>query len=398
MSKRWQYNTNNNEAEVLKIEKSFNVNKLVSQIMVNRGIYKKDAKVFLNPTRYDFHNSFEMPDMEKAVNRIIEAIDKKEKTIIYGDYDVDGITSTTVLKCFLEERGLHTDYYIPNRLNEGYGLNKLAIEKIAKEGYSLIITVDCGITAIEEVKLAKDFGIDTIITDHHEPAEGLPNDAIAIIDCKRKDNTYPFRELCGAGVAFKIIQAISQKMNLDEKEYLKFLDIVCIGTISEIVPLKDENRVITKLGLKLINCTKNIGLQALINSTGYKIIDSASVAFGLAPRINACGRMGDADTAIKLFLSKNIEEATTIVNKMQDYNLKRQSEELKIYEDALKQIEENNFDKEDAIILAGKNWHTGVIGIVSSKITEKYYRPSILIGYKENEEIGKGSRKKYTRI
>lgn len=398
MSKRWQYNTNKNDAEVLKIEQSLKVNRLISQIMVNRGIYENDARIFLNPTRYDFHNPFEMKDLEKAINRILHAIDKKEKTIIYGDYDVDGITSTTVLKCFLEERGLHTDYYIPNRLNEGYGLNKTAIEKIAKDGYSLIITVDCGITAIEEVKLAKDFGIDTIITDHHEPAEELPNDAIAIIDCKRKDNKYPFRELCGAGVAFKIIQAISQKMNLDEKEYLKFLDIVCIGTISDIVPLKDENRVITKLGLKLINCTKNIALQALINSTGYKIIDSASVAFGLAPRINACGRMGDADTAIKLFLSKNIEEANILVNKMQDYNLKRQSEELKIYEDALKQIEENNLDKEDAIILAGKNWHTGVIGIVSSKITEKYYRPSILIGYKENEEIGKGSRKKYTRI
>lgn len=398
MSKRWQYNTNKNYAEVLKIEQSLKVNRLISQIMVNRGIYENDARIFLKPTRYDFHNPFEMKDLEKAINRIMHAIDKKEKTIIYGDYDVDGITSTTVLKCFLEERGLHTDYYIPNRLNEGYGLNKLAIEKIAKDGYSLIITVDCGITAIEEVKLAKGLGIDTIITDHHEPAEELPNDAIAIIDCKRKDNKYPFRELCGAGVAFKIIQAISQKMNLDEKEYLKFLDIVCIGTISDIVPLKDENRVITKLGLKLINCTKNIGLQALINSIGYKIIDSASVAFGLAPRINACGRMGDADTAIKLFLSKNIEEANILVNKMQDYNLKRQSEELKIYEDALKQIEENNFDKEDAIILAGKNWHTGVIGIVSSKITEKYYRPSILIGYKENEEIGKGSRKKYTRI
>ena len=398
MSKKWQYNTNKNEAEVLKIEKSFKVNKLVSKIMVNRGIYEKDAKVFLNPTRYDFHNPFEMPDMEKAVDRIIKAIENKEKTIIYGDYDVDGITSTTVIKMFLEERGLNTDYYIPNRLHEGYGLNKPAIEKIAHKGYTLIITVDCGITSIEEVKLAKEYGIDTIVTDHHEPAEELPNDAIAIIDCKRKDNKYQFRELCGAGVAFKIIQAISQKMNLDEKEYLKFLDIVCIGTIADIVPLKDENRVITKLGLKLVSCTKNIGLQTLIKSIGYNNIDSTAVAFGIAPRINACGRMGDADTAIKLFLSNNVEDATIIVNKMQDYNFKRQSEEKQIYEDAVKQIEESNSKKADVIVLGGKNWHTGVIGIVSSKITDKYYRPSILIGYKDNEEIGKGSRKKHTRV
>lgn len=396
MIKKWQYYTKkDNEKEIEKLEKKFNISKLVSSIMLNRGISEEKAKVFLNPTRYDFYNPFEMPDMEKAVQRILKALENKEKTIIYGDYDVDGITSTTILKSFFKERGLECDYYIPNRLKEGYGLNKNAIEKISKEGYTLIITVDCGITGNEEIDLAKSLGIDTIVTDHHEPAEEIPKQAIAIIDCKRKDNKYPFRELCGAGVAFKLCQAISQKLNLDEKEYLKYLDIACIGTISDIVPLVDENRVITKLGLKLVKCTKNLGLKVLLKSIGYNKIDSTSIAFGVAPRINACGRMGDADVAIKLFLCDNLEQADILVSKMQAYNLQRQNEEKKIYEEALNQIESNNLENQEAFILNGQNWHTGVIGIVSSKITEKFYKPSILIGFNDNDQIGKGSRKKY---
>lgn len=399
MTKKWQYyNKKDNEEEIEKIKKKFHISKLLSSIMINRGISEEKAEVFLNPKRHDFYNPYKMPDMEIAVQRILKAIDNKEKTIIYGDYDVDGITSTTILKSFLKERGLECDYYIPNRLKEGYGLNKKAIEKISKEGYTLIITVDCGITGNEEIELAKKLGIDTIVTDHHEPAEELPKHAIAIIDCKRKDNTYPFKELCGAGVAFKVCQAISQKLNLDEKEYLKYLDIACIGTISDIVPLVDENRVITKLGLKLVKCTKNLGLQVLLKSIGYNKIDSIAIAFGVAPRINACGRMGDANIAIKLFLCDNLEEANILVDKMQSYNIQRQNEEKKIYEEAINQIELNCLENQEAFILSGENWHTGVIGIVSSKITEKFYKPSILIGFNNNDLIGKGSRKKYKRI
>ena len=396
MTKKWQYNNKKeNEEKINKLEKEFNITKLISSIMINRGISEKNAQVFLNPTRYDFYNPSEMPDMEKAVKRILTAIEKKEKTIIYGDYDVDGITSITILKSFLKDRGLECDYYIPNRLLEGYGLNKDAIEKISKNGYTLIITVDCGITANDEIKLAKSLGIDTIVTDHHEPAEELPKHAIAIVDCKRKDNRYPFRELCGAGVAFKVCQAISQELDLDEKEYLKYMDIACIGTISDIVPLIDENRVITKLGLKLVQCTKNLGLKVLLKSIGYNKIDSTAIAFGVAPRINACGRMGDANIAIKLLLCDNQKEADDLVNQMQSYNLQRQSEEKKIYDDALNQISLNNMENQEALILSGENWHTGVIGIVSSKITEKFYKPSILIGFNTNDQIGKGSRKKY---
>lgn len=264
MNKKWEiYQTN--EEKVEELQKKYKLNKLLSTLLTNRGIIEEaEITKFLNPKRSDFYDPFGMPDMEKAVERILKAIEKKEQIIIYGDYDVDGITSVTVLKSFLEERGIQVNVYIPNRLNEGYGLNKTAMEEIAKQGNKLMITVDCGITAVEEVEYAKTFGIETIVTDHHEPAETLP-DALAVIDCKRKDNKYPFRELAGVGVAFKLAQAISMKMNLEEKEYLKYLDIVAIGTISDIVPLVDENRVITKLGLKLVGCTKNIGLKAILN-------------------------------------------------------------------------------------------------------------------------------------
>ena len=221
---------------------------------------KQEVQAFLNPSRHDFYDPFLMPDMKIAVNRILKAIENHEKVIIYGDYDADGITSITVLKKFLSERGLEVGQYIPNRLDEGYGLNKNAIDYIKSQEYTLMITVDCGISGIDEIEYAKSLGIEVIVTDHHEPAEELPK-CLAVIDAKRKDNTYPFNQLAGVGVVFKLIQAISIQLNLNEKEYLKYLDIVCVGTISDIVPLIDENRVIAKLGLKLISVTNNIGLN-----------------------------------------------------------------------------------------------------------------------------------------
>ena len=397
MYKKWEYYQDNKKEEANKIEKELGINRLLSSILANRGITSQTANFFLKPTRYDFHNPFEMPDMEKAVNRIIKAIENKEKTIIFGDYDVDGITSTTVLKSFLKERGLEVETYIPNRLYEGYGLNKDAIKKIAEQNYTLMITVDCGITGVEEVELAKSLGIETIITDHHEPTNILP-EAIAVVDCKRKDNQYPFRELAGVGVTFKVLQAISIKLGLDEKEYLKYLDIVAIGTISDIVPLIDENRVITLLGLKLVKCTKNIGLKSILNEIGYSKIDSTAISFGVAPRINACGRMGFANIALDLLMTKDKVEAQKKVSYMEKYNNQRQLEEKKIFEEATKQIQQSHLENADALILGGKNWHIGVIGIVASKITEIYYRPSILICFDEKKELGKGSRKKYTRF
>ena len=323
MKKKWEYYEQDKEL-VEQIAKKHNISTLLAKILINRNIVdEEEINVFLNPKRNNFHDPFLMLDMDKAVDRIIKAITNKEKTIIYGDYDVDGITSITVLKKFLSERGLEVDYYIPNRLEEGYGLNKDAIQEIAKQGYTLMITVDCGISGINEIEMANSLGIETIITDHHEQLDSLPQ-AYCIINPKRKDNTYPFRGLAGVGVVFKLIQAISIKLGLDEKAYLKYLDIVCIGTISDIVPLVDENRVIAKLGLMLVKVTKNIGLKELITQTGYSNIDSSMVSFGIAPRINACGRMGKQEEALKLFITDDKNEANEITKKLNEYNIQIQ--------------------------------------------------------------------------
>lgn len=388
MNKKWQiYETN--EEKINQISQKYNLNKLLTSIILNRNIKEENIDVFLNPTRNNFYDPFLMPDMKIAVERIIKAINNKEKMIIYGDYDVDGITSITVLKSFLEDRGVYVDSYIPNRLEEGYGLNKAAIDGIIKEGYKLMITVDCGISGIEEIEYANSLGLETIVTDHHEVGDELPN-AIAIVDAKRKDNQYPCRDLAGVGVVFKLIQAIGIKLGLEEKEYLKYLDIVCVGTISDIVPLVDENRVITKLGLMLVAQTKNMGLRSLLISSGYKNIDSTTISFGIAPRINACGRMGHADEALKLFLSKDVYEVNELTKRLNDYNTLRQEKERAIYEDAVNQIEKNKLYENCAIVVAGENWHHGVIGIVSSKITDLYFKPSILLCYEDDFAKGSG--------
>ena len=388
MNKKWEFYEENSE-KIIDISKKHNISELLTKILLNRGITDdKEIDTFLNPTRNDFYNPYLMPDMEKAVERIIKAINNQEKVMIYGDYDVDGITSITVLKKFLDERGLQTGHYIPNRLEEGYGLNKNAIESIAKQKYTLMITVDCGISGIEEISLANELGIETIITDHHEQLEELPN-AYAIINAKRRDSKYPFRGLAGCGVVFKLIQAISIKLGLEEKEFLKYLDIVCVGTISDIVPLVDENRVIAKLGLKLIAQTKNIGLRELIFQSGYKKIDSNTISFGVAPRINACGRMGYQEEALDLFLTDNIEEARKITGRLNEYNVERQTKEKDIFEQAITALQKEDIEKLNTIVLSGDNWHHGVIGIVASKLTEKFYKPTILICFED--DIGKGS-------
>ncbi len=387
MNKKWEC-YNNNIEEVQKIAKNFNVSNLLATILSNKNISSEnEIEKFLNPTRNDFYDPFLMPDMKIAVDRILEAMSKKEKIIIYGDYDVDGITSITVLKQFLEDRGIEVGQYIPNRLNEGYGLNKKAIEEIVKQKYTLMITVDCGISGVEEVEYANSLGIETIITDHHEQGEEIPN-ALAVVDAKRKDNKYPFNQLAGVGVVFKLIQALGICLGLEEKEYLKYLDLVCVGTISDIVPLVDENRVIAKLGLKLVQVTKNIGLKTLLDTVGYKKIDSITISFGVAPRINACGRMGFQNEALDLFLTKSEKEAKEISDRLNEYNRERQDTEKKIFSEALQKIEKSEKDK-PCIILGSENWHHGVIGIVASKVTDMYFKPSILICFEDG--IGKGS-------
>lgn len=388
MNKKWEVKISDDEL-TNKIANEFNISKLVARILANKGLKESnEIEVFLNPRRSDFHDPFLMPDMKIAVDRILKAIETKEKVAIYGDYDADGITSSTVLKRFLSERGLDADIYIPNRLNEGYGLNEKAIKEIAQTNHTLIITVDCGITGNKEIELAKTLKIDTVVTDHHEPTEELPK-ALAVVDCKRKDNKYPFSELAGVGVAFKLIQAISIKLGIREEEYLKYLDLVCVGTISDIVPLKDENRTISKLGLRLVKQTKNIGLKVLLNSMGYQKIDSNTISFGVAPRINACGRMGHEEEALELFLTNSVQEAEKITQRLNEYNLERQQIEKRIFDEVEEIIQKSEEKNLPCIVLEKENWHHGVIGIVSSKITDMYFKPSILMSIEG--DIAKGS-------
>ena len=390
MIKKWIIEENNNE-KIEYIKEKFELNHLTAKILSNRNILGKemdynDIRKFLNPTRNDFYDPFLLPDMEKAIDRIEEAITKNEKILIYGDYDADGITSTTLLTKFFKDIGINVENYIPNRLTEGYGLNNKAIDKIKEKETKLIITVDCGITSIKEIEYAKKLGIDVIITDHHEPSEEIPK-AIAIIDAKRKNNKYPFNQLAGCGIAFKLTQALSIKRNLNENIYLKNLDIVAIGTISDLVPIVDENRVIVKLGLMLLKQTKNIGLKLLLKKSQIKEIDSTSISFGITPRINAAGRLGNQYDSLELFITENYEKAENLAEKLNSYNLERQKIGNKIYEEALLQLK----DKENNCIILGKeNWNHGIIGIVSSKITEKFYKPSILVCFEGEKAIGSG--------
>ena len=389
MKKKWIEKEINLDIEkkAKQIEEKFGLSKLTSKLIAEKKLKSdKEIEIFLNPTRHDFRNPFQMPDMEKAVERIIKAIENKEKIVVYGDYDVDGITSSSILKRFMKDRGIDIGVYIPNRLDEGYGLNEDAIRKIASEGYNLIITVDCGITAIKETALAQELGMDVIITDHHEPGEEIP-ETLAVVDCKIKTNQYPFRELAGCGVAFKLAQALSIKLGLDETEYLKYLDLACIGTISDIVPLVDENRIIAKLGLLLIKQTKNTGLRELLKIIGSKEINARMVSFGISPRINACGRMGHENDALELLLTDDPIKARKLAQNLEEYNKERQNIEKRIFEEAINEISDDN---NSCIVLGKENWHHGVIGIVSSKITETYYKPSILVCIEGEEAKGSG--------
>lgn len=388
MNKKWEYSQIDDEM-VSEISEKYGVSEIIAKILINRGIVAENTiDKFLHPKLEDLNDPFLLNDMEIAVNRIIEAHQNKEKITIYGDYDVDGITSIATLSKFLTELGVENDYYLPNRLEEGYGLNNNALEKIANRGTKLLITVDCGISAYDEIEYAKTLGLDVIVTDHHECPEKLPN-ALAVIDPKREDSTYPFSSLAGVGVTFKLIHAISLKLNLDRKKYLKYLDIVCLGTVADIVPLVSENRIIVNYGLILIRETRNIGLKALISATGYSYIDSTAISFGLAPRINACGRMGEAEIALKLLLTQSPEEAIQIANELNALNKERQEVEKKIFNEAVEIIENGKLYENDIIVVGSKNWHHGVIGIVASKITELYYKPSVLISF--DDGVGKGS-------
>ncbi len=377
------------EEKIEEISKKHGISKIMAKFLVAREIKEEDIDTFLNGDLSYIKDPFYFKDMDKFVDRVCSAIDNKERICIYGDYDVDGITSITVMYKFLETIGADVIYYLPDRLIEGYGVNNSALDYIKSQGTNLVITVDCGITAVEETEYAKSIGMDVCITDHHECSDILPR-AMAIVNPKRKDDNSYFKMHAGVGVAFKCIMALSKKYNLNEESYLKYLDIVSIGTISDIVPLLDENRIISKFGLKQIANTKNRGLKALFNLVTFKEIDSIMVSFGMAPRINACGRMGKASVAVELLLEQNEKKANELANELDRLNILRQQVEKEIFEQASEMIEKNKLYEKNSIILYNENWHNGVIGIVASRLVNIYYRPVILLTKENNVIRGSG--------
>lgn len=389
--KKWIFMHREHKVEDVKnLSENYNVAPIIATIMLNRGI--TDPGSFITPTEEGFLDPFLMLGMEKATERILKAIADNEKIAIYGDYDVDGITSTAIMVKFLRSHKADVIYYIPDRHEEGYGINTDAIDKIHAQGVSLLITVDCGITALKEIAYAKELGIETIITDHHECKDETP-DAYCLLNPKQPDCEYPFKKLAGVGVAFKLLQALTIKMHFHMRELIdEYIDLVAIGTIADVMPLVGENRIIVKKGLELLKYTVNRGIRALadvaeINLSG---VQTGTIGFMLAPRINAAGRMGDPRCAVELLLAKDDMTAKRYAEILNDKNRERQETEISILEDALNIIESTPSIKNDfVIVLAHEGWHHGIIGIVASKISERFNKPCILIS--TDEENGKGS-------
>lgn len=390
--KNWKIKDSDKVAAKLLKEK-VNIGDVTSKLLVSRGICEEGpARAFLFPDYNNCHDPFLLKDMNLAVERIISAISSEEKIWVFGDYDVDGITSISVLKKFFESLNVHVNYYIPDRFDEGYGLSKEGIDKIKSSLGDLIITVDCGISSVELVKYANELGLDVIVTDHHKPQDLLP-EAIAVVNPNRADCGYPFKYLAGVGVAFKLVQALGMELGIkvDEKDFFSdYLDIVSLGTIADIVPLIDENRIFVKHGLDLIRNGSSEGIQQLIldSSIDPKEITAGRIGYSIAPKINASGRIGDPYKSVELLVGDQIDRRIVIAKELNDYNKDRQEIEKGILKEALKQIEDNKLDDNKIIVVAGDNWNSGVVGIVASRISEKYYKPSIVLSIQGDEAKG----------
>jgi single-stranded-DNA-specific exonuclease len=371
------------------LSSALNISRITAQLLANRGVRTADlASDFLKCSLASCHSPFLLKDMDKAVSRIKKAISKAERILIYGDYDVDGMTSVTVLYLALRNLGAKCETYIPNRIEEGYGLNGAAIKKAYRDGVTLIITVDCGITSFKEVSEAAALKIDVIITDHHEILNSRIPAAYAVINPLQSDCKYPFKHLAGVGLAYKLVKALYEGTQHFAED---FLDLVSLGTVADIAPLVGENRILAKHGLDELNRRERVGLKALMDVANLDgNISSSTIGFVLGPRINAMGRIGSPQKAIDLLLSNDIDVAMDLAKVLSAENRNRQKIEAKILEEALSKVErEVNFKHHKVIVLASENWHPGVIGIVASRIADKFYRPTILISL--DGKLGKGS-------
>lgn len=353
------------------------IDAVVAQLLAQRNITSfESAKAFFRPHIGQLHDPFLMQDMETAVSRLQQAIDQKETVMVYGDYDVDGTTSVSLLTHFLRSQGLNVTPYIPDRYAEGYGLSKKGIDTAKAANISFMIALDCGVKAVEQVAYANSLGIDLIICDHHTPGDVLPN-ALAILDPKRSDCAYPFKELCGCGVGFKLMQALLQQQGKDVSDIIAYLDFVAVAIAADIVPMVGENRTLAFLGLQQLNAHPRPGLKALMRDKPTAQIIS-DVVFGMAPRINAAGRMKHGLHAVELLLSATDEKAQTLAQEVEMYNTSRREVEQEITKEALAQITENQEENNAANVVYAPHWHKGVIGIVASRLIESYYRPTLV--------------------
>ena len=394
MKHRWIGPAVSYNEKILELEKRIGLHPLVCQIFSNRGFKSaEEVEKFLNPSLADLHDPFMMKDMEKAVDRLIRALREREKIVIYGDYDVDGITSISLLVRYLSQLGANVGYYIPHRMVEGYGLSEVGLDSVAEMGARLVVTVDCGISAYEAIKYANSKGLEVIVTDHHEPVgEQLP-EAVAILNPKQHEDEYPEKELAGIGVAFKLCQGLSEKLGVGQHQLNEHLDLVAIGSIADIVPLLGENRIFAKAGLEKMKKLEKPGIWALIDLTGLenKDLDSSDIVFSMAPRINAVGRMGDAERGVKLFLSDDLDEARELANILEQENRFRREVDVQTLSEAREAISQQvDLDQSWTIVLHSENWHPGVLGIVASRIVDEFYRPTVMISFDETGE-GKGS-------
>lgn len=393
--KIWYYkNKNITKNEITEFASLNGIPPLAALLLLNRGITTPQAvRGYVKKTLDAINNPYLMNDMQKAAQRLVDAIENHEKITVYGDYDVDGVTSVALLVKFLREHNADVEYYIPDREKEGYGVNVMAVNRISKNGTKLLVTVDCGITSVGEVELAKTLGMEVIVTDHHLCKEKLPA-ALAVIDCKRPDSEYPFPSLAGVGVAFKLVLATAKRLGESTSEcFYKYVETAAVGTVADVVELLDENRVIVEKGLAEIKKNPSAGIKALLSVSGAdkRPFSSIGIAFMIAPRINAAGRLGSAKKAVELLLEENEERALSLARELEEDNARRRTIEQKIYDEALEiTARDEEFEKKKVIVVAKEGWHHGVIGIVASRITEYFYKPSILISIDEKGKA-KGS-------
>ena len=380
MQKRWTI-VSDNKQQTASLQKALNIHPLFCKILSQRGIETFDrAKDFFRPQLTQLHDPWLMKDMDKAVERILFAFKSNEKILVFGDYDVDGTTSVACMYRFLKKNHSNLDFYIPHRYREGYGVSKAGIDFAKENGFTLIISLDCGIKSIDLITYAKGLGIEFIVCDHHMPDEELPP-AIAILNPKQKDCNYPYKELCGCGVGFKLITALAERMNLPQEDIYEFLDLVAVAIAADIVPITGENRILAFHGLKKANENPNNGIKALCHLSGLQgELHIHNLVFIIAPRVNAAGRMDDASKAVQLFIADTYNQALQYAEMLHSDNTDRKEADSNTTQEALALIEANGeWINNKSAVLFQPHWHKGVVGIVASRVIEQYYRPTIIL-------------------